>query len=174
MIREPKKIAKSSRSIFYPSFSNYLPLVLFMVFWEFFWPFRFFEIVKWGCIYRKMECRGGCGRNPETLTDHCQLSNMANWDWYGNKVIFGICLKMHTHLRRVRTHLERCVRHLKVREPFWVCWRGVCIHKGCVRFLRGCICSLGLVWAFGLWYEFRLIQNLLSGSLLKVIFDRQE
>jgi hypothetical protein len=33
---------------------------------------------------------------------------------------------------------------------------------------------LGPIWALGLWFEFEIVPNIFSGSLLKVVFDRQE
>ena len=77
-----------------------------------------------------------------------------------NERFWGFVSKMRMHLRRVRTHefFER------VEEAY----------RGCLRFLEGCICSIGLVLALGLWFEFELIPNILSGSILKVFFYRQK
>ena len=44
-------------------------------------------MVKWGCIYSKIEGEGWSGRNSETLVDPCQLPYMAGCDSYGKRVI---------------------------------------------------------------------------------------
>ena len=90
LVREPKKIAKFSRSFFNYYFSSYLPIFFTRIFLN---VFRSFQMVTRGCLYRKMECGGCGGQSSETLVDHCQLSNMANWDWYGKCAILGIYLK---------------------------------------------------------------------------------
>jgi hypothetical protein len=77
-VREPKKIALYSKSLFDHYISSYLHMVLPRVFRGI---LCLFEMVKCECLYRKWSVGGGgggWGRNVETLADHCQLSNMVN------------------------------------------------------------------------------------------------
>ena len=57
--------------------------------------------------------------------------------------------------------------------PLGGAWAILSVLNGCVRFMEWCICSLGSIWALRLWFEFGLVPILVSGSLLKVVFDRR-
>ena len=67
-VKEPKKIAKLSRNLFNHYFSSYLPIVSTRIFLNVFCPLK---MVKWRCLYRKMECEGWSGQSLDTLVDHC-------------------------------------------------------------------------------------------------------
>ena len=85
-----------------------------------------------------MECGGWCGQSLETLVDHFQLSNMANWDQYGKWAISGICLNLvyttceeayatceeaYASLRRV-DHFERVEVAYASKEGANASWKG--------------------------------------------------
>ena len=55
-------------------------------------------------------------------------------------------------------HFERVEVVYASMEGAYVSWKDAYVH---------------LVW-FGLWFEFGLVSNLLSSSLLKVVFYRQD